>query len=210
VNEWQEGSYIEPNEEFGFSMYDALRDAFCSPPPEGFPKNMVPADVGSGPYDYPPMEHPDRTSWIFADDFQGWYRNPYGTAHLRIADGALRFFRSGTHLPAIRTRVKPFDAKKFRRFTICMRITRNVGVPPQGNERMTLFWGTPEHPIFSKELTLNFDSTASIPVVVDGEFHDYSLVLEALPLWNGMVEELWLDPIPLSLAYVDIRWMRFE
>jgi hypothetical protein len=30
-DEWQEGSYIEPNEEFGFGMYDALRDAFCVP-----------------------------------------------------------------------------------------------------------------------------------------------------------------------------------
>lgn len=210
LNEWQEGSYIEPNEEFGFGMYDALRDVFCTPPTEGFPPNLTPASLGLGPYDYPPMEHPRRTSWVFSDDVQGWYRNPYGTAHIRIADNALRFFRSGQDKPAIRTRIQPFDSAQFRKFLIRMKITPNQGFPPAGDEKMTLFWGTPECPVISKELVLNNDSTISTTVQADGEFHEYSLELTVHPNWKGMVEELWLDPIPLPLAYIDIQWMRFE
>ncbi len=54
VNEWGEGSYAEPNREFGFGMYEAVRDVFCEPGPDGFPANFAPFEVGLGPYDLPP------------------------------------------------------------------------------------------------------------------------------------------------------------
>jgi len=54
VNEWGEGSYAEPNREFGFGMYEAIRDVFCEPGPNGFPANFAPSEVGLGPYDLPP------------------------------------------------------------------------------------------------------------------------------------------------------------
>ncbi len=210
INEWQEGTYIEPNEEFGFGMYDALRETFCPKPENGFPPNLTPAEIGLGPYDYPPMEHPDKTSWDFSKDVQGWYRNPYGTAHIRIADGALRFFRSGAHLPALRTRIQPFNANRFSKFIIRMRITPNDACPPKGDEKLTLFWGTSECPIFSRELVINYEATASVNVSSDGKFHEYTLVLKGHPLWKGMVDELWLDPISLTLAYIDIICIRLE
>jgi len=210
VNEWQEGSYIEPNEEYGFGMVDALRDAFCTRPADGFPPNLTPQDLGLGPYDYPPMPHLALTSWDFSKDVQGWYRNPYGSPHIRIADGALRFMRSGIEMFALRTRIQPFAAEQFKHFTVCMKITPNIGVPPKGDEKMTLLWGTPENPVFSKELVINENSRASTAVIADGEYHEYTLELSGHPLWKGMVEELWFDPIPLHLAYADIRWMRFE
>lgn len=50
VNEWGEGSYIEPNKEFGFGMYEALRETFCVKPKEGWPSFYAPSDVGLGPY----------------------------------------------------------------------------------------------------------------------------------------------------------------
>jgi hypothetical protein len=53
VNEWGEGSYIEPNTEFGFAMYEAIRKVFCTDAPATWPVNVTPADVGLGPYDYP-------------------------------------------------------------------------------------------------------------------------------------------------------------
>lgn len=53
INEWGEGSYIEPNREFGFGMYEAIRETFCEKPADGWPLNYAPADVGLGPYDYP-------------------------------------------------------------------------------------------------------------------------------------------------------------
>ena len=53
LNEWGEGSYIEPNLEYGFGMYEAIREVFCEKPAEGWPMNFVPSDVGLGPYDLP-------------------------------------------------------------------------------------------------------------------------------------------------------------
>ncbi len=59
-NEWGEG-YIEPYAEHGFGDLEALRAAFC--PPGGYPPNLVPADVGLGPYD---LEFPlEKTAWEF-------------------------------------------------------------------------------------------------------------------------------------------------
>ena len=54
LNEWGEGSYAEPNREFGFGMYEAIRDVFCEPGADGFPPNFAPSEVGLGPYDLPP------------------------------------------------------------------------------------------------------------------------------------------------------------
>ena len=53
LNEWGEGSYAEPNGEFGFGMFEAVRETFFERPAEGWPLNFTPADVGRGPYSVP-------------------------------------------------------------------------------------------------------------------------------------------------------------
>ncbi len=209
LNEWQEGSYIEPNQEFGFAMYDALRDVFCDKPAGGWPPNITPGDIGLGPYDYPKMPHLAQTAWDFSKDMQGWYRHPYGTAYMKTVDGAMRFFRSGVKVPAIRTRITPFAAADFKSFQFRMRVTPCADNPPKGGEATKLYWGTPELPIFSKDFVITEDPTAKTAVIPDGQWHDYALDLTTNPHWRGMVNELWFDPVPLSLAYVDIKWMRF-
>jgi len=60
VNEWGEGSYIEPCTEFGFEMMEAVRSAFATEPSNNWPVNIAPSDVGLGPYDFPPQEVADR------------------------------------------------------------------------------------------------------------------------------------------------------
>lgn len=52
VNEWGEGSYIEPCTEFGFDMLEAVRRVFATGSPADWPVNLSPADVGLGPYDF--------------------------------------------------------------------------------------------------------------------------------------------------------------
>ncbi len=52
VNEWGEGSYAEPCREFGFGMYQAVRENLCEKPESGWPLNYGPKDVGLGPYEY--------------------------------------------------------------------------------------------------------------------------------------------------------------
>jgi hypothetical protein len=52
VNEWGEGSYIEPCTEFGFAMLEAVRRTFATEPSTGWPVNVSPADAGLGPYEF--------------------------------------------------------------------------------------------------------------------------------------------------------------
>ncbi|MBP5639573.1 MAG: glycoside hydrolase family 99-like domain-containing protein [Victivallales bacterium] len=216
LNEWQEGSYIEPNEEYGFQMYDALRDAFCDKPHEGFPPNLVPSDIGRGPYDYPPMPHLAKTSWDFSLGTEGWYRNPFGTAYVKIVDGCLHFFRNGVTLPALRTRIAPFDATKFTSFRIMMKVTPCPDHPMNGDSRikgertLALLWGSENSPLILPNNSFTQENVASMETTPDGEWHEYTISLASNPRWKGMINELWLDVPKLALGYFDISWMRLE
>jgi len=215
VNEWQEGSYIEPNVEYGFGMYDALREVFCEKPAEGWPKNIVPSDVGLGPYDFPPLERPARTAWDFDNggDTQGWYRNPYGAQTIRAHDGVLEFFRTFEHnsRASIRSRPTPFAAAPFKAFEVRMRLhpAANGKNNPKGDECVRIIWGTPELPIFDKTNTIQMKSSAATPTKIDGEWHVYRIPVAENPLWKGMVNELWFDPSDLQHVTAEIDWMRF-
>jgi uncharacterized repeat protein (TIGR01451 family) len=50
-NEWGEGSYTEPHQEYGFGYLDAIRDVLT--PAGSAHEDITPADVGLGPYDLP-------------------------------------------------------------------------------------------------------------------------------------------------------------
>ncbi len=52
LNEWGEGSYIEPCTDFGFEMLEAIRKVFVTGGPASWPENVSPSDVGLGPYDF--------------------------------------------------------------------------------------------------------------------------------------------------------------
>ena len=174
INEWQEGSYIEPNEEYGFAMYDALRDAFCEKPANGWPKNIKPADVGLGPYDYPPLFRSTVQKWEFADSMEGWYRQPYGGGELEAKDGCLNFWINWRNNFNIRQRVMPFDASKYGKFRIRMRITPNAKARLCGEENPSLLlkWGTEERPVIGPGLVVDRKrSVAGCPVTCDGDFH---------------------------------------
>lgn len=54
-NEWGEGSYIEPNREFGFGDLEAIRSVFAKP--GNWPQNIAPSDVGLGPYHIDELDH---------------------------------------------------------------------------------------------------------------------------------------------------------
>jgi sialidase-1 len=60
VNEWGEGSYIEPCTEFGFKMLEAVQSTFAAEPPGNWPVNIAPSDVGLGPYDFPAQQGADQ------------------------------------------------------------------------------------------------------------------------------------------------------
>ena len=215
VNEWQEGSYIEPNEEYGFGMYDALRDAFCEKPAAGWPKNLRPEEVGRGPYDYPKMHYSPVQSWTFDRTPEGWYRQPYGCQVTLCKNGALWFLTSRRDNFQIRQRLVPFAAEKYKSFRLRMKVELNptfgMGKGLDNLPRMRLKWGTAERPIIRKDLSVDFgNAVANAEVIADGDWHEYSLDLAGHADWKGQVNELWFEAINAEHAIVSIDWMKFD
>ena len=163
MNEWGEGSYIEPYAEYGFQDLDQVRAAFCEP--GDWPPNLIPADVGLGPYDLPPVAA--KTAWEFDADggLEGWTTNG-DVAELAVKDGLLtgpldrsrsRYCRS----PVFRSRRVVSIASSFR-----MRSDRD--------QRVQVFWAT--------TLTaMNGDASLGVEVVGDGQFHEYEMDLAKNP-----------------------------
>ena len=215
INEWQEGSYIEPNEKFGFAMYDAIRDAFCEMPADGWPANLLPKDVGLGPYDYPPSLRSTVQRWGFDSTTEGWYRQPFGSAEVESRDGSLVFVTTRRSNYNIRQCVAPFPAARYGRFRVRMSITPNaragLDLAEGTSPAMRLKWGTSDEPIIGKGLVVDTRRcVASCPVKADGEWHEYELPLAGRQDWKGGVDELWFEAVNILHARVAIDWMRFE
>ena len=180
LNEWGEGSYAEPNTEFGFGMYEAVRETFCAMPVGGWPLNYGPKDVGLGPYDLP-LADDDEWSWVFANGEQGWSAI-MGISGFQTGVGGLSF-TSATRDPAIR---RSFDiavpAKQVVRVVVRMKVTDVVP-----GSACQLFWTNGGAPASE-------GASMSLPIQTDGQFHDYVFEVSRHQLWNGPIRLLRFDP----------------
>jgi len=173
-NEWGEGSYIEPYNQFGFQDLDQLRGAFCEP--GEYPPNLIPSDVGLGPYDLPPVEQ--KTAWEFNtdSDLEGW--SPNGLTTVEVKGGMLKGKTVGID-PVLQGPAIQVEATGVRYLTIRMRSNTD--------DRAQVFWATTSART-SEKASVHFD------VIGDGRFHDYQLELAKCPLWRGVVVSLRFDP----------------
>ena len=190
VNEWGEGSYIEPYAEYGFQDLDQLRTAFC--PPGDYPPNLIPADVGRGPYDLPPAEL--KTAWEFDTDgdFEGW--TPNGFLKAEVKDGLLVAKTTGND-PILQGPGVQIEAASIHRLTIRMRADADTSAQ--------LFWAT----TVSSQSQPN---SVHFAVPGDGQFHDHDLDLTQSPRWRGLITSLRFDPankpgVKLAIDYVRFR-----
>ena len=212
INEWQEGSYIEPNAEYGFAMYDALRDVFCDRPAEGWPENLTPQSLGRPLNEFPPLYRSPVPEWNFDEGTEGWYRQPYGCPVTLWRQGALFFVTTFADNFNIRQRVVPFEAATHANFRVRMKVTLNPahGLGKEKEAKMRLKWGTSERPIIGAGCAVDATrSVASAPVVADGAWHEYALDLSKHPDWTGSIDELWFEGVNATYAEVEIDWMRF-
>ena len=173
-NEWGEGSYIEPYAEYGFQDLDQLRAAFC--PPGRYPPNLIPSDVGRGPYDLPPIE--PKTSWEFdtSGDLEGW--TPNGQLKVEVTNGVLAGETTG-HDPILQAPAVQVEADGTRLLSIRMRSS--------AGDRAQVFWGT----TVSGQSEMN---SVRFDVIGDGQFHDYELDLGQSRRWRGLIVSVRLDP----------------
>lgn len=173
-NEWGEGSYIEPYAEYGFQDLDQLRAAFCEP--GDYPPNLIPSDVGRGPYDLKP--EPLKTAWEFnADgDREGWTSGQI--ADFEVRSGVLRGKSTGND-PILQSSRLQVEAAQFRRLSFRMRIT--------ASDQAQVYWGTTTSKINARDC-VTFD------VIGDGNFHDYEIDFSKQRRWRGMINTLRIDP----------------
>jgi len=184
-NEWGEGSYIEPHREFGFGYLEAIRKVFA--PRSRKPGEIVPADVGLGPYDIP--EQPPVTAWSFTTDALGWSGN---VENLRVADGALRFTTRGRD-PILTSPRMQARASRFPFFEVRVKASRDI----DGQ----LFWRTTN----AKESEAN---SVHFPIRGDGQFHDVRVRLADNRRWRGVITGLRFDPGSVDGVEVAVESIR--
>lgn len=194
-NEWGEGSYIEPCTEFGFDMLERVRSVFAASPPDKFPVNIAPRDIGRGPYDFPPQE--PRTAWTFEEDSEGW--TPImNTSNLRTEGGTLRFQTLSTDAALI-TRLDQISSKDFSGLRIRMSVKPSTPVPKATGQ---VFWSL-------GGAAISEASSVTFEVVPDGEMHEYNVVLKENRRWRGRIPSLRFDPCDLAQADVAIDEIQF-
>ena len=195
VNEWGEGSYIEPNTEFDFEMYEAIRRVFAVDDPATWPVNIGPADVGLGPYEF--ADQAMRRVWDFSNGPQGWART-MGVSDFTIRDGMLVFTTASAD-PAVQVRTVGLQAAEFPRMVITMRIEGDLPGAMGGQ----LFWS---------ETGGSIGEAASVrfPLETDGAMHTYTLNLGGHPRWRGEITSLRFDPCDVANVTVTIDEIRFE
>ena len=179
LNEWGEGSYIEPCTEFGFAMYNEVRRVFAAGNETTWPQNIAPADVGLGPYDFP--RRPATDAWQFHGDTDGW-APMMGVSGFGVR-GSLLHFTTSTNDPAVHVAVRGLPASEYGKLQMRLRL---VGELPEG-AHARLFWsisGSATHPAAS----------ITFPLERDGAFHTYTLDMAANPRWRGRITRLRFDP----------------
>ncbi len=180
-NEWGEGSYIEPQAEYGFGYLDAIRETFTDAPTEH--ADITPADAGLGPYE---LTFPERslTSWDFSKMTENPWDNTMQLERLKVADGVLSARTTGND-PAFFGPGIRISASDYRAVGVRMRLSRATG--PTGEDLGQLFWRTSRLP--------ESESTSErFPVKIDGSWHDCLIPVAGNARWRGTITRLRLDP----------------
>ncbi|MDO5554771.1 MAG: glycoside hydrolase family 99-like domain-containing protein [Planctomycetia bacterium] len=198
LNEWGEGSYIEPNVEFGFGMYEVIRETFCEKPAGGFPPYFGPTDVGLGPYDLPPTPPVVfRSNWDFSDGTdQGW-RALMGMDDFAVIDGTLKMKTTSAD-PAVSISFPLIKAREWKRLIVRMKVTGAAG-----HQDSQLFW-VPNNGVANERGSLR------LPLINDGQYHDYVFELAKAHYWRGVITGFRFDPVNQADCEVEIDSIRLE
>jgi len=198
LNEWGEGSYAEPNAEYGFGFYEAVRDTFCKRPADGWPLNYGPKDVGLGPYDLPPPAPMPRVSaWDFTGGGTLGWRSMMGLSDFAASPHGITF-RTATSDPATCVSFAPIEARSYGEVVVRMKVE---GTAAAGC--CQLFWAGPGRKVAEV-------SSVTLPVKVDGAFHDYRLPVGTNRNWRGRINHFRFDPAQVPGLRVTIESVKLR
>ena len=182
-NEWGEGSYIEPQQQYGFGYLDAIRDVFG--PKGGSHIDFTPADAGIATPEVV-FRSLDMTDWNFAQTTSGW-ENGMQVTPLEIVDGMLTVRTLGTD-PALFGPPVQFAAAPKHILHLRLRETVSESMArPLQQDTAQIFWST-------RTSAQSEDNSIRFPIKVDGEWHEITLDLSLNPHWRGVITRLRFDP----------------
>ena len=175
-NEFGEGDYVEPCRGYGFGMLDAIRDVFGAAGKTGPHVDVVPADLGMGPYELKDIAM--TTAWRFAGaaDPEDW--GPQNMAEFGICARGIQSTATNDD-PAFIGPGMDARASIYHRVEIEMSV--DAGTDGQ------LFWATSSSP-FSETQSLHF------PTIQDGKPHTYVIDVGKAGAWSGHITQLRVDP----------------
>ena len=222
-NEWGEGSFIEPDQEFGFAFLDRVRKVYTDAPEAH--ADLVPdaAKVASfsvlnaeelaqakalenQPYPPPPLAAcatqiavdaplPPGTM-LKAWEFDSGTAEgwiPYQVEPLAVSGGILRTRATGDD-PQLTTQSVGAEIQALG--TIALRLKASPDVTD-----CEVFWSTAQEPALSPDKFFTFDLKA------DGEWHTYLITKKPEGKWSGVLDKLRFD-IGTAGDTVEIDWLR--
>ena len=204
-NEWSEGHYIAPYREYGFGYLDAVRRVFADAPEEH--EDLIPEDIGMGPYDLPKSFFENRTSWKFRGvDYENWKRHfspaQEWRAMMNVKDyqnvGNCLCFESTTFDPAIGVAQDRARASQFEKLVVRMKTSVDK------DDTLQFFWKTEQQPQFSEE------NSVRVSVRSSRDFVEYVVPLTEASGWNGRVTELRLDPVMTPGVQIEIESIQLQ
>ena len=222
-NEWGEGSFIEPDGEFGFGMLDAIRAAFTGAPAEHTDLVPAPEKIASytvlkgqeladarameaQPYPDPPRL-PRSVKWELDAALpggpvcKGWEFDgnsaegwvPYQVAPFEVREGHLSTTALGDDPQLI---VDNVGVAVEDLDCIALRVKASVGTA-----LCQLFWSTESEPAMSADKEFTFGLSP------DGQWHTYVVRKQPEGKWSGKLKILRLD-IGGEGDKIEVDWVR--
>lgn len=188
VNEWGEGSYIEPATEYGFQMLEAIRNVFGEGDRATWPVNIGPTDIGLGPYDFP--EQKPRTSWTFDNDAKGWERM-MGLDAITVTDGNLQS-TSTSKDPAFVIPLQEVKAGDYEGIRIRMEVSEIA----DGEDTAQLFWSRGGQ---------STGEASSVRWPLKPGMNEYTVRLANHPRWRGELTSFRFDPCNTKGATITVE-----
>ena len=222
-NEWGEGSFIEPDQEWGFAFLDVVRDVFTDAPAEHVdyvpgPDRIAAFSVLKGeelsrartaesqPYPDPPMSLRTVTWQIDRPlpegpvlrswEFEGNSSEgwlPYHMAPLAVRDGTMSTTATLDD-PQLIVDSVGVAVEDLRCIGLRLRVSEGVG-------SCQTFWSTAAEPGTSADKSLRFALEA------DGEWHTYQVTKEVSGKWSGVLKYLRFD-IGGPGDTIEVDWVR--
>ena len=193
-NEWGEGSYIEPQQEYGFGYLDAIRSVFA--PDAGPHRDLTPEDAGVR-VPTVRVEAVRRRSWTFERSTEDWTPMMF-LSHTRAEGGAWTAESAGND-PAIMSPPLALRASECAAVEVRMRLTPMAATPEA--DTSTLFWSTTTAPVSAAQ-------SVSAPVRIDGEWRTVRFTFGASPRFRGVVTGFRLDPCNHGQVRIEIDSVR--